>query len=445
MTTHRPFHLSAVLVLVLALPALTQAAPDAIAPISSCLLQALDLASGAPRAHVSDVVYTYTRQWGSSGSGDGQFNQPRGIVVDDFGKVYVVDSQNHRIQKFASDGTYRAQWGSQGTDDGDFEDPDGICIDSNRRLYVADAGNHRVQKLYSDGAFARKWGSSGTGNGEFDLPTGIDIASNGRVYVSDRGNDRVQKFMRDGTYVTQWGSSGTGDGQFTQPSGVAVNSAGRVYVGDMSAMRVQKFASDGTFARQWGSGGTGNGQFDLLQGVAVDPFGNVLIVDRRNHRVQVFNSGGGFVTSFGSLGAGDGQFNHPWDAACDSTGRFVYVTDALNRRVQKFERTETVSTLDDGALAVSSLSAVPTAAGAQITFRLSSAAAVSARVLNIAGRPVCILCRDYDGRPGSNTLLWSARTDSGLAAPSGTYLVELTAARADGSQARALTQVQLAR
>jgi DNA-binding beta-propeller fold protein YncE len=39
-------------------------------------------------------------QWGSSGSGGGQFYGPTGVAVDQDGNVYVADSDNNRIQKF---------------------------------------------------------------------------------------------------------------------------------------------------------------------------------------------------------------------------------------------------------------------------------------------------------------------------------------------------------
>jgi hypothetical protein len=97
------------------------------------------------------------------------------------------------------------------------------------------------------------------------------------------------------------------------------------------------------------------------------------------------------------------------------------------------------------AVALTSLSAVPTNAGTQITFRLSSAAPVQARILNIAGRSVKTLCHARDCEAGANTLLWNAQSDSGLAVPSGTYLVEVMAKASDGTQARALGAVQLGR
>ncbi len=43
---------------------------------------------------------TFLTKWGSSGSGDGEFNSPYGVAVDPAGNVYVADTDNDRIQKF---------------------------------------------------------------------------------------------------------------------------------------------------------------------------------------------------------------------------------------------------------------------------------------------------------------------------------------------------------
>jgi hypothetical protein len=96
-------------------------------------------------------------------------------------------------------------------------------------------------------------------------------------------------------------------------------------------------------------------------------------------------------------------------------------------------------------LALTSLSAVPTHAGAQITFSLASASQVQARILKTAGRPIKTLCHAKDCEAGSSTLLWNVQSDSGLAVPNGTYLVEVTARAGDGSQARGLGQVRIGR
>ncbi len=41
------------------------------------------------------------KTWGSHGTDNGQFNLPLGIAVDSSGNVYVADTGNYRIQKFA--------------------------------------------------------------------------------------------------------------------------------------------------------------------------------------------------------------------------------------------------------------------------------------------------------------------------------------------------------
>ena len=54
--------------------------------------------------------------------------------------------------------------------------------------------NHRIQKFTSDGVFVSKWGTEGTDDGEFDYPVGVAVASDGSVYVSETEGNRIQKF-----------------------------------------------------------------------------------------------------------------------------------------------------------------------------------------------------------------------------------------------------------
>src|ERR1035438_4450401 len=72
----------------------------------------------------------YLFQWGGVGSGNGQFDYPYGIVADRSNNVYVTDTDNHRIEKFDSNGNYLTQWGSYGTNNGQFYWPNGIAVDT---------------------------------------------------------------------------------------------------------------------------------------------------------------------------------------------------------------------------------------------------------------------------------------------------------------------------
>jgi len=95
---------------------------------------------------------------------------------------------------------------------------------------------------------------------------------------------------------------------------------------------------------------------------------------------------------------------------------------------------------------LSSLTAASTrGGGAQITFSLSAPAAVKARIVNLAGRPIRTLCQDEACSAGRNTLLWNAHSDAGLRVPKGSYLVEVTVRGADGTTSRALQVVVIGR
>src|SRR3954452_10556698 len=50
------------------------------------------------------------RQWGTAGTGPGQFNQPHGIAIDDQGIIYVADRNNARLQRFDLNGKYLGEW-----------------------------------------------------------------------------------------------------------------------------------------------------------------------------------------------------------------------------------------------------------------------------------------------------------------------------------------------
>ena len=94
---------------------------------------------------------------------------------------------------------------------------------------------------------------------------------------------------------------------------------------------------------------------------------------------------------------------------------------------------------------LTSLSAVPTRWGTQIAVALSGPARIEARVLNLAGRPIGTLCRGRLCEAGITTLLWDGRSDTGLRAPAGVYLMEVLASDASGTTSRGLASVKLSR
>jgi DNA-binding beta-propeller fold protein YncE len=54
------------------------------------------------------------REWGSAGTGPGQFRLPHSIQVDAAGIVYVADRENGRIQRFDRTGRFLGEWSQYG-------------------------------------------------------------------------------------------------------------------------------------------------------------------------------------------------------------------------------------------------------------------------------------------------------------------------------------------
>jgi sugar lactone lactonase YvrE len=76
--------------------------------------------------------------------------------------------------------------------------PTAMAFDEERHIYVLDSGNHRIQKFDANGKYVTTIGNKGQGPGEFEYPQSIDVDSNGMVYVSESMNRRIQILTPEG-------------------------------------------------------------------------------------------------------------------------------------------------------------------------------------------------------------------------------------------------------
>jgi uncharacterized protein (TIGR03663 family) len=308
---------------------------------------------GAVKLVAQDVI-------GSPGSGDGQLNDPRGIVRDSKGNLYVVDTGNHRIVVFGPDGKPARTIGSLGNGDGQFNEPRGIAIDAQDNLYVADTWNARVVKLDPTGKVLKTWGTGndigsgrrammtdGTTAGNeaaplgFYGPRGIAVDGQGTVFVADTGNKRIVATDGEGKFLYQWGHGGNEPGAFNEPIGIAVDGAGNVYVADTWNGRVQIFGrgQDGKInpipQSTWRVQGWQPNTYDDPY-IAVSKDGLVYAsIPGRNQMLYATSAGepllrwGGKGTDFASLTLPSGA-----TVADDGT---LYVVDRGNNRVMHFK------------------------------------------------------------------------------------------------------------
>ncbi len=99
---------------------------------------------------------------GVTGMSQNTFNLPTDVAFGPNGDVYVSDGYgNARVVKYTADGQYTLEWGSRGTGPGEFGLPHNVVVDAEGRVYVTDRDNRRVQVFTPEGEFLTEWPNIG--------------------------------------------------------------------------------------------------------------------------------------------------------------------------------------------------------------------------------------------------------------------------------------------
>lgn len=321
--------------------------------------------------------YEFLRQVGST-TGN-QFDMPENVEVDHQGNFYVVDTSNHRIQKFGADGTLIEMWGrnngdgTSGSLDGEFFSPNDIAINvRTSQAFVADTRNNRVQVFDLDGNHISTIDGAASYilNFDPDIPPYFASMTRPMAVAVDPRFDRLYvagSFQRNYKFVDPVTSAVTlysinhpgievyqTDGVTTsllnlegwdvknaanqkEVHSIAVDSQSRVFIANTVASKVEIRSMLGTLINEFGVLGQELSQFNWDSGIAVDRLGQVYVADKFNHRVHIYSSStaGKLITLIGSEGFTAGKFITPAGVAVDFLGR-VYVADTGNDRAQIF-------------------------------------------------------------------------------------------------------------
>jgi DNA-binding beta-propeller fold protein YncE len=92
----------------------------------------------------------FVRTWGTPGTEPGQLSYPYDLAFAPGPHpqhLYVVEYGNHRVQKFSLKGEALGCWGGPGRAPGRLSGPWALVVDSRGRVHVIDSENHRVQRI----------------------------------------------------------------------------------------------------------------------------------------------------------------------------------------------------------------------------------------------------------------------------------------------------------
>ncbi|AYL95827.1 MBG domain-containing protein [Mucilaginibacter celer] len=295
------------------------------------------------------------------------FNEPRGVVADASGNVYVAEENNQLIRKITAAGVVSTLAGSGATGSADgtgtaasFNDPKGIAIDASGNLYVTETGSDLIRKITPAGVVTTLAGSGsdGAANGigaaaSFSSPKGAAVDASGNVYVADEGNNMIRKITPAGVVTTFAGTGAMGavngyrtTATFSNLIGIAIDAYGNLFVTD--GVLIRKITPAGTVSTFAGNGnstvvdgiGTAAG-FGGLEGIGIDRAGNLFVADGDLVRMV---TPAGVVTTVAGDGNEDGaptngvgasaSFSDIYGVTADKLGN-VYVGDTGNGLVRK--------------------------------------------------------------------------------------------------------------
>jgi tripartite motif-containing protein 71 len=239
--------------------------------------------------------------FGEYGSGEGQFKGPEGVFPSPKGELYVVDTNNHRVQVFDFKGNYKRQFGKYGSGPGEFNLPGQGSADKLGNLYISDPGNHRIQVFDKNERHLYDIGQAGTQPGQLLHPIDAFVDDkNDRVLVVDLMGRKVVVYDKAGRFLNEIGKGGTGVGEFLAPHSVVYDEeSDSVFVSDMVGDHIQKFASDGRFISRHGRYGIAKGEFKTPAGLSLLN-GKLFVMDHTNHRGQIMDvHTGDAIATFG--------------------------------------------------------------------------------------------------------------------------------------------------
>ena len=200
-----------------------------------------------------------------------RFDRPLGMALHSDGRLFIADTDNHRIRVISADGatvsTYAGN-GNPGLVDGDvdaaeFNGPVSLAFATDGRLFVGDGDNRRIRVISADGNTVSTYAGRGaTGETGADSPfppadsidffdvAYIAITNDGRILVSDDGSSNIRVISADGSRISVYaGADGVGpdnrrpnfgtnplnegpaaEAGFRIPRGIAIDATGRVFV-----------------------------------------------------------------------------------------------------------------------------------------------------------------------------------------------------------------------
>jgi hypothetical protein len=262
--------------------------------------------SDRPQSHILNYTSSgsYVEVWGNIPFFKVQTTiiAPTAIAFGQTGKIYILSPSNCNVWKGTTTGVHEGTYGAGGTGNGTFQDPTGVAVDDRNNVYVTDRKFGTVTKFFDNAKFAAKWVvpnlpapgvPSGPSRGLEDIQAQVVDNQNGPrityLYVVDGADGCVRKYDTSGNLLLTIGSKGTGPGQLDHPTGVALDANGFIYVADPGNARIVEYSASGAYVNRFD--GFSKAGYSLYQ-----PY--KLAISRRDGSIYTITERWGIVSRF---------------------------------------------------------------------------------------------------------------------------------------------------
>ena len=265
--------------------------------------------------------FEFVVEFGAKGEREAQFAETLFMAFGPDSAIYIVDTDNFRIQKFNEIGNFLFHIQMETDSEFRFINPTAVTVGTDRSIYVMDwmfvqisdpnlqttlepkIFNYGpcIHKFDAQGAFVASYpiqdfsqqiapleaaspGLDADGNYALIIPQGntkraflLTVDANRNLYVCDSGT--VYKLSSEGEPVARYPLAQQGTGRLVHPVDMTVDAAGNLYVVDEKGHRVLKYSTEGKFLRAFGEYGDAAGQFIAPFKIVALTDGTLLVAD----------------------------------------------------------------------------------------------------------------------------------------------------------------------
>jgi hypothetical protein len=163
----------------------------------------------------------------------GNFKNASSFYINPAGYIYVTDTSTDEITAIDTAGTVLREIGGYGWSESAFDNPADVYADA-LKVYVVDKNNHRIQRFDKNlnYIFQIHTRESEIEQERFGYPLSAVMSNQGDIFILDSENSRILKFDIFGNFIQNFGSYDYGDYALEKPLQLSVSPQNNIYVID---------------------------------------------------------------------------------------------------------------------------------------------------------------------------------------------------------------------